>query len=125
MRITLAPLIVLLIATPALAGRDLASIPTDMRGSWDISYQSCRVEGSDSRVTVDMRDVTYGTSRYEADHIMPIGSDSVRIDALVHEQGSENTARGSIELKQIDATRLAVKTDFVSDTYVNCKDATQ
>jgi hypothetical protein len=95
-----------------------------MRGTWDISYQSCRVDGSDSRVTVESRDVTMGTTRYESDHIMPL-SDGVRIDAITHEQGSQDSGRGSIEMKLIDATRLSVKTDFVGDTYVNCKDATQ
>jgi hypothetical protein len=123
MRIVLAPLLVVLIATPVFAGRELASLPVEMRGTWDISYQSCRVDGSDSRVTVESRDVTMGTTRYESDHIMPL-SDGVRIDAITHEQGSQD-GRGSLEMKLIDATRLSVKTDFVGDTYVNCKDATQ
>lgn len=120
------PLLVVLIASPALAGRDLTTIPSDMRGTWDLSYQSCRLANADSRVTVDTFKVTVGVSDYEADHIMPLGSDAangVRIDAEVREEGQQDSARGSIELKLVDPTRLSIKTDMLSDTYVNCKDA--
>jgi hypothetical protein len=126
MRRTLLPLLVLLTASPAFAGRDLNSIPAGMRGSWSASLQACRLEKDDGRVTVDMRKVTMGVSVYQADHIIPLGSsdsDNVRVDALVHEEGSQETMRGSVELKLLDPSRLSIKTDLISDTYVNCKDA--
>lgn len=126
MRRTLLPLLAVLIASPAFATRDLTSIPSDMRGTWDLSYQSCRLATDDSRVTVENYKVTLGVSLYEPDHIMPLGSDpadGIRIDAEVHEEGEQDATRGSIELKLLDPTRLSIKTDLLSDTYVNCKDA--
>jgi hypothetical protein len=122
----LSPFALLLLASPASAGRDLNAIPAGMRGSWSASLQACRLEKDDGRVIVDMRKVTIGVTRYDADHISPIGSsdsDNVRVDALVHEDGYQEGMRGSIELKLLDPGRLSITTDLISDTYVNCKDA--
>ena len=91
-----------------------------MLGIWGWSEESCRNPDDDGGAEVERRAVIFAVSRYDVQRIARPAPSSVRAEAIVHEEGCEQTQRGSIELDLVEADRLRIATGANDQVYVRC-----